>query len=148
MVRKAIEQTTEKVLDLFQKKYLMKFAYYAGGNNTRYHDETGEPTWEFYKAWDWTPIRKKINSLVTELWYDSSDVNYEPVGFAHGSKYSNPHDVSENLPAILEGKQSRLWMSVPRRGKFWQEFIADMFDGGKLDKMLRAELKAAGLTIT
>jgi hypothetical protein len=126
----------------------MKYAYYNQGDNKMYHDKTGEPTYDFYKAWNWTQLRKQLNSIVTELWYDSSGVNYNRDTFRHGSKYSRPNDISDNLPAILEGKQSSLWMSVSRKGKFWELFISEMFDGGTLEKILISELRSAGLNVT
>lgn len=146
-VREAIEKTTTKVLDIFQKKFIIEYAYYNRGKNKRYFDETGEPTWEFYRAWNWTPVQKKIGRIVSELWYNPSGVEHVRDKFKHGSKYSTPEDVTDNMPAILEGKQSSLWMSVPRRGKFWELFITEMIDNNKLKNILSAELKSVGLNV-
>lgn len=146
-IRRAIENTTKEVLGIFQKKFIMKYAYYNSGKNERYFDETGEPTWEFFQAWNWTPVEKKINRIVSELWYNPAGVEHIRSKFKHGSKYSRPEDVSENMPAILEGKQSSLWLSVPRRGKFWELFITEMIDNNKLGNILKKELKSQGLNI-
>lgn len=80
-----------------------------------------------------------------ELWYDPTKLKtFDPDRFIHGSKYSSPNDIRDNLPAILEGKQSSLWLSVPRKGKFWEEFIQEMFSKGELDKILTKHFSKRG----
>jgi hypothetical protein len=99
---------------------------------------------EFYNSWEWTQIRKLTDSLVTELWYNPANMSFDMDTFLHGSRYSSPNDIGENLPAILEGKQSSLWLSVNRPIKFWQQFIADLFSGGKLDQIITKHFVSRG----
>ena len=146
-IEKALNKVTVEVLKIFQNEFIRKYAYYNEGKNKNYYDKTGEPSWEFYKAWQWTSLKKMINSLVTELWYNPAGVEFEMSKFKHGSKFSSPVNVSANMPAILEGKQSSLWMSVPRKGKFWELFIEEMFDGGKLEKILIQKFQEVGLKL-
>lgn len=143
LAKEALEKITDRVLEIFKRDYILKYAYIDS-------PKMYERTMEFEKAWDFTSLKKEINRISTELWYDSSKlITFEPEKkFIHGSKYSSPPDVRDNLPAILEGKRSSLWMSVERRVKFWEAFINEMFDRGTLDKIITEEFKAVGFTKT
>jgi hypothetical protein len=139
-----MQDATEEILAIFQRDYVRKFVYGSHGKNVSYHDGSGKPTMEFYNSWEWTQIRKLTDSLVTELWYNPANMSFDMDTFLHGSRYSSPNDIGENLPAILEGKQSSLWLSVNRPIKFWQQFIADLFSGGKLDQIITKHFVSRG----
>jgi len=138
LAREALEKVVEDVLEIFKRDYIMGIAYIKNPKEyTR--------TMEFAEAWDFTPIKSNVLSLVTELWYDPSKMKtFDPDRFIHGSKYSSPPDVRDNLPAILEGKRSSLWISVDREKQFWQEFMVEMFGNGTLDSIITRRFKEKG----
>ncbi len=128
--QKALEAITKEVLKLFKEEYIDKIAYIK---NPQQYERTGE----FREAWDFTEIKKQIMTLSTELWYDPSKLKtFNVEKYQHGSIYSTPNDVRETLPAILEGKQSSLWLSVSRTIKFWDWFVNAMISGGQLEKII------------
>ncbi len=134
----ALEDASDEVLEIFKRNYIMGYAYID--NPKQY-----ERTFEFKEAWDFTALKKQANTILKELWYDPTKLKtFDPDRFIHGSKYSSPNDIRDNLPAILEGKQSSLWLSVPRKGKFWEEFIQEMFSKGELDKILTKHFSKRG----
>lgn len=137
-VGEVLEKIADEVLDVFKENYIWKIAYIK---NPKMYERTNE----FADAWDFTPLKKTAMKLSKELWYDSSVVKtFEPDKFIHGSKYSNPNFIGDNLPAILEGKQSSLWLSVSRKEKFFQKFLKDMLDGGDLEKIMTKHFVAGG----
>jgi hypothetical protein len=138
LATEALEKVVEDVLEIFKRDYIMGMAYIKNPKEyTR--------TFEFSEAWDFTPIKSSLLSLVTELWYDPSKMRtFDPDRFIHGSKYSSPPDVRDNLPAILEGKRSSLWISVDREKQFWQEFMVEMFSNGKLDSIISKRFREKG----
>jgi hypothetical protein len=144
LVIEALSDATEEILDLFKKSYLKRYVYDSHGKNVSYHDGSGKPTYEFLESWEWSQIKKATNSLVTELGYHPEKMSFDMDTFLHGSRYSSPNDVRENFPAVLEGKQSSLWLSVNRPIKFWQQFIADLFSGGKLDQIITKHFVSRG----
>ena len=134
----ALEDASEEVLEIFKRDYIMGYAYIDNPKEYR-------RTFEFKEAWDFTALKKQANTILKELWYDPTKLKtFDPDRFIHGSKYSSPNDIRDNLPAILEGKRSSLWLSVPRKGKFWEEFIQEMFSKGELDKILTKHFSKRG----
>jgi hypothetical protein len=140
---KAIEKSAEEILRLFRKDYILKFAYIKSPK------KYGR-TMEFYNAWLFSRLKKEATRLSTELFYNADTVKSffpdadAPDKYIHGSKYSSPNFVGANLPAILEGKQSGLWLSVNRDVKFWERFIQDMFSGGQLGRILEKHFLSEG----
>jgi len=134
----ALEDASDEILEIFKRDYVMGYAYID--NPQQY-----ERTFEFKEAWNFTDLKKQVNTLLKELWYNPAEMKtFDPDRFIHGSKYSSPNDIRDNLPAILEGKQSSLWLSVPRKGKFWEEFMKEMFSKGELDKILTKHFSKRG----
>lgn len=139
--RDAIESATKEILDIFKESYLKEFAYIDT-------PEKYERTYEFLNAWEFSEIMERTKSIVTELAFHPENMHtFNPAKFIHGSKYSNPEDIRDILPEILEGKQSRLWISVSRPVKFWQRFISDMVKGGELEKILSRHFKQNGFFV-
>jgi len=143
----ALTKASKEVLEIFKEKYIMEFAYID--DPKKY-----ERTWEFKNAWTFTDVKEETLRLLTELWYDSSKIKTfdleadAPYKYIHGSQYSTPNYVGANLPAVLEGKKSKLWLSVNRNVNFWEKFIEDMFSGGELDRILTKHFLAAGFART
>ncbi len=137
----AIEGATEEILQIFKESYLKEFAYVDTPKQY-------ERTYEFLNAWEFSEILERTTTLVTQLAYHPEKMStFNPHKFQHGSKYSKPNDIREILPAILEGKQSSLWISVSRPVKFWDRFISDMVKGGKLDTILSKHFKQNGFFV-
>lgn len=137
----ALELITSEVLERFQRDYIRRYVYESHASNKVY-----EPTYEFINAWNWSALKREINRISTELWYDPSKLpTFEPENFIHGSYYgSRPLDVRDNLPAILEGMRSSLWISISRPIKFWQQFISFMIEGGGLEKIIEKHFASKG----
>lgn len=146
--RKAIEGATEEILKIFKEDYIKKMVYNSHGKNVSYYNGTGKATGEFENSWNWTDIKRVVNSLVTSLFYNPDLLSHDSPTFLHGSKYSSPEDVRENLMDILnkEGRSSSLWLSVSRPQAYFDEFISSMFDDGELDKILTKHFLANGFT--
>src|SRR6185369_3959194 len=113
----ALENISEVVLKIFKDKYIWKYAYIK---KPKMYDRTNE----FADAWEFSELKKQVKTISKYLWYNPDNVKtFDPDNFIHGSIYSSPNDVRDNLPAILEGKQSSLWLSVSREEKFFQKFL-------------------------
>jgi len=140
--KKAIQGASNEILELFQEEYLKKIAYIS---NPKMYQRTNE----FFESWNFTDVKKLLNIISTELWYNPSKlVTFDSDNFIHGSKYSSPPDVRDNLEKILNksGYSSSLWLSVKRSAPYWDTFIYDMFSGGQLDKIVSKHFVANGFT--
>lgn len=139
----AIEKATDRILTEFQRDYIAEYVYI---NNPKMY----ERTFDFVRAWDWTPIRKEMNKISTTMWYNAGKMDYNIDKFQHGSIYSRPEVVIASLMEILDkkGRSSSLWLSngVNRKEAYFQKFIKDFFEGGKLNKILSEEFKKVGFT--
>ena len=146
--RKAIEEATEEILDLFKEEYVQKMVYDSHGSNTVYYNGNGKPTGEFKDAWLWTDISKSANKLITTFFYNPSLLSHDAPSFLHGSTFGSPQDAREQLPDILNktGRSSSLHISVSRPQAYFDEFIQDMFDNGDLEKILTKYFVKYGFT--
>jgi len=117
-------------------------------------NEWYERTGEFEKAWKWTNVQKGITTITRELYYDTSEVRWNPDRWEHG----NPGESAvDNLADILNlafnnyaaGYTSDLMFGKRhfshKRRPYWKNLISTLFDGGELDKMFEAELNKYGL---
>ena len=139
LIGEALDDTAEEVLELFLTKYIDKFAYIK--NPKEY-----SRTLEFRNSWEFSDLKRVAMSLSRELWFNPANMKtFNPKKFQHGSKYSSPNDIRDNLPAILEGKRSSLWISVERKVKFWEKFVEDMIDRGKLERIITRHLSKRGI---
>jgi len=138
LAAEALDDASDEILKIFKDKYIMGYAYIDSPKKYL-------RTFEFREAWDFTALKKQANTLFKELWYNPSEMKtFDPDRYIHGSKFSSPPDVRDNLPAILEGKRSSLWLSVDRKGKFWQEFLKGMFDSGELNRIMTKHFSKRG----
>ena len=142
LAEEALEGITKEVLNIFKQKYIKGIVFDSHGANKVYR-RTGQ----FESAWNFSQIKKLINVISTELWYDSSKLTtFEPESFVHGSRYSTPPDVRDNLQDILNksGLSSSLWLSVKRSQPYWTTFLNDMFNGGELNRIVTKHFKSKG----
>lgn len=139
LAEEALEEIAEEVLDLFKKEYISRYAYIS-------NPQLYERTMQFRESWKWTELKKFVKTLSKEMYYDPSGMTFNPEKFQHGSKYSTPPDVRDNLMDILnkKGYSSSLWLSVYRETPYWDRFIADMFQGGALDKIIDKHFRSKG----
>ena len=146
--RKAIEEATEEVLDLFKEKYVQAMVYDSHEPNKDYYNKSKTPTGEFKEAWLWTDIKKSANRLITTFFYNPSLLSHDAPTFLHGSTFGSPTDAREDLAAILNktGPSSSHWISVIRPQAYFDEFIQDMFDNGDLEKILTKYFVKYGFT--
>ena len=135
----ALEDITDEVLEVFLEDYIWKFAYI---DDPQKYQRTNQ----FADAWEFTDLKRHAYTVSKELFYNEAKLTtFNPRKFQHGSKYSSPPDVRNNLPAILEGKRSSLWISVERKVKFWERFIDDMISKGELTKIIDKHFRKIGL---
>ena len=99
--RKAIEEATEEILDLFKEKYVQAMVYDSHEPNKDYYNKSKTPTGEFKEAWLWTDIKKSANRLITTFFYNPSLLSHDAPTFLHGSTFGSPTDAREDLAAIL-----------------------------------------------
>ena len=145
---KALEKITKEVIEIFKKDYVMAMVYNSHLPNVKYYNNTRMPTYEFLDAWDWSQIKDEVTRLSTEMWFDSNKLGFNSNAFLHGSRYSTPEDVRENLMDILNkrGYSSSLWISVKRPKAYWDEFIKAMFNKGDLEKIITKHFISEGFT--
>lgn len=141
LAEEAIQSASKEILELFQEDYLKDIVFNSHGANKMYNR-----TNEFYESWDFSKIKKTLNVISTELWYNPSKMSFDPQNFVHGSIYSSPEDVRDNLMDILNksGYSSTLWLSVSRSLPYWTTFIMKMFSGGELERIVDKHFKAKG----
>ena len=142
LAEEAIQSASKEILKLFQEDYLKAIVFNSHGKNKVY-SRTGE----FFEAWDFSEIKKTLNTISTELWYNPSKLTtFDPDSFTHGSKYSSPNDIRSNLQDILNkaGYSSSLWLSVSRSLPYWDTFILNMFEGGQLVRIVSKHFTSNG----
>lgn len=153
LLREVLDGITKEVIDIFKEKYIRRYVYSSPdshGPNKMYHGGTRKPTYEFEGAWSWTPIKKQLETLSTEMWFNPSKLTFDDSTFRHGSIYSTPEDVRASLMDILnkEGYSSSLWLSVKRKEAYWNKFLEDMFSSGELGRIVSKHFLSKGFTQT
>ena len=141
LVDEALEDASDEVIEIFKKDYILKYVYI---DNPKMYQRTND----FLNAWNWTPIKKEINKISKEMWYNPGMMSSNIDLYQHGSVYSRPPVVIASLMEILDkaGRSSSLWLSngVDRKEPYWKKFIEDMFKGGMLDKILAKHFSKRG----
>lgn len=152
-----IKKTTDEVLERF-KGYIQEHVYDGHEPNEIYYNPRGQ---EFKEAWDWTPIKKEVDMLVTRMWYDWSEMSNIPDFFIkgknggisvgiHGSKVGDwDSDERPYLAEVLNKTEpsSSLWISVGRKKAYWNEFIDDFIKGGELGRIIKKHAISEGFEI-
>ena len=154
-LRKILEAVSEEVYKKLRER-ILKDVYTR--TNDWYLGGSGTPSYEFLDAWERSPIRASLGGMVTEIFYNSSNVKYDGELWKHG----NPkQDASKNMAAILNleymsnssddynttnsGWASGLMFGDRHfshfRRPYWSLLMKELFKDGGLEKMIRAELK-------
>lgn len=159
IVTQVIEATTKEVLDRFKKEYIQKYVYDAHEPTVYYNpDSEGR----FYDAWEWTAIERSATKISSEMFMNPSSMNHEMTveGFTntenysigiHGSRGFGNTDARESMDIILNetdsSKASPLWLTVVRPIGYWDIFISDFVNGGKLKQVVDKYSVMYGLTV-
>jgi len=159
-----IRETTKEVLEDFKEDYIQKYVYDDHEPNKVYSNPKGQ---EFKNAWEWEDIKKSANTISSTMFYNWKKMSNIPHYFT-GSDYSgfgggveigiHGSNVgrwdSDERPYLAEtlnksGFSSGLWVSVERKeGQYWNRFISDYVQSGKLKRVIDKHAKKHGLTIS
>ena len=137
----ALEAVADRVLTEFQRDYIAKYVYTDD-------PQAYQRTFDFIRAWEWGPTKREIMKISKTMWYNPGVLHPNIDKFQHGSIYSRPEIVIASLMDILnkEGRSSSLWLSngVDRKEAYFDKFIEDFFDGGKLERIIFQEFTKRG----
>lgn len=144
-----IFQVSEEVLQILRKnieEYTYKYGYWP---NKEYYNETQYPTYQFLNAFEFTKIKKQLNTVLTELYYDWMSMEYDGETWLHG--YPG-EDNRQTLADILNVDDYLGFSSHGKARKpYWDITIDELFNGGKLEKLFddytRFEFKKRGMTV-
>lgn len=138
IARSVIEEVSEKILLKLQEN-IMKYVYMAQ-DNSYYYAGSSRPTLQFYRAWKWTGVKKIVNGIVNELYYDWQSMDYdgEEGSFLHGNIYSQLGDAREALADILnvtgntnKGVGHPFLYKITN--KYWDKTILELFDRRRIE---------------
>jgi len=141
--KKAVQETSEELLDIFITKYVDVYAY--GGAVT---GEWYTPTGQFRAAWRHKNQQIAPYMWETKLYYNPSGAMHEkPERWQHYSHFGGGESSIENLDEILnvQGSTSRKydWLAKwnNRKRAYFDAFILDYVDSGKAKRMLERNIK-------
>lgn len=155
-----IRETTKEVLKDFKEDYIQKYVYDDHEPNKVYHNPKGQ---EFKNAWEWEDIKKSANTISSTMFYNWKKMSLNTHAFEsgefggvgigiHGSEVGGwDTDERSYLAETLNksGFSSGLWVSVDRKeGQYWNRFISEYVQSGKLKRVIDKHAKANGLTIS
>lgn len=148
-----IRRTTEEILNRFVEDYV-KGVY---KNNPSVYSNGGT---KFFEAWEWEEIKKSATQISSTMFYNDKKTESIPNAFddmenlpyygfgIHGSEHWKTDDVRELMPAIMnEDIKSTHPITYDRPYKYWDKFISDFVNGGKLKSLVNRIAKENGLTI-
>jgi hypothetical protein len=142
-----IFQVSEEVLEILRKN--IEDYTYGELPNIEYYDGTGKPTYQFLNAFEFTKIKKQLNTVLTELWYDWMSMEYDGETWLHG--YPG-EDNRQTLADILNVDD---YLGFSSHGKprkpYWDITINELFNGGRLEKLFddytEFEFKKRGIKV-
>lgn len=148
-LREAFKLITQEVYQIFMDKYVIKYVYGGHGANVAYYDFTREPTGQFANAWEWSEFRKVSDRFFQELWYNYETMDVDEDTYLHGSNYWSQTDMRKELPRIFDELIfPNFSLTVERKDPFWTTFIEDMFNSGKLKKIMNKHFLSIGCYVT
>lgn len=110
--------------------------------NVEYYGGSGKPTGQFVSAFQWSRIFYSIKKLTRELYYDPSDMKYDPDTYLHGSKVGG--DARESLADILNVDGYTSSWNWKKRKPYWDNTIRELFEGKIIEKEFQKALKQYG----
>lgn len=147
IARRVISKVTKEVLAEFKSQYIEKLAY---AQSPRKYIRT----WEFRNAWIWSDIEKNANEISTKMLYDwISMPTHNPEKLIHsGVGEWEGEDSRESLAEYLDVKMPKKERGIllfgDRTGRYWQTFMSDYVNSGKLDMVIKKHAKASGLEVS
>lgn len=158
IVELVIREVTKEVLKDFKDDYIQKYVYDDHEANTVYANPKGQ---EFKEAWEWEDIKKSASTISSTMFYNWKKMSTNPNAFTngkdgfsigiHGSNVGSWD--SDERPYLAEtlnksGFSSGLWVSVDRKeGQYWNRFISDYVQSGKLKRVVDKYAKTHGLSL-
>jgi hypothetical protein len=157
-LRQVMEEIIEQVIDDVSwelsdmlEEYIRLFVYgFEYFPNAVYYKGSGQPTFQFLRAWKWGQIRKAVSRYEKEIYYDPSNMQYDPKAWLHGSFAG---DSRSNLADILNisGYTSSLSLNGKRplsklRMPYWSLFVEALFQRDKLNKLFDKNFRRFGVT--
>lgn len=149
-----IIDSTKEILEIFKEDYI-KGVY---KNNPSVYSNDGV---KFFDAWEWENITKMASAISTTMFYNDKKTSSVPNAFddmddlpyygygIHGSEHWRTSDVRDLMPAIMnEDAKSSHPITYDRPYKYWDKFISEFVNGGKLKSLVDKNAKKHGLTIS
>ena len=143
IVEDVIDEVSNKILARLQwniMKYTYMFDYFP---NKIYFDNTGNPTFEFLHAWVRDDIRKAGKSLTRQIFYDYSNMKFDPKKYLHGSPSRG--DEREKLAEILNVSGKPGEWEAKERAPYWKITIEELFGGGLITQMFDDAFRKRGI---
>lgn len=154
VAERVIRQATKEILKEFKEEYIA--GVYKKDPVVYRNDGIG-----FSDAWEWEDIQKNASSISSKMFYNSKKTQSIPDAFdemdnlpyrgygIHGSLHWETSDVTDIMPEIMneDGKKSSHPMTFDRPYKYWDKFINEYVNGGKLRSLMNRIAKENGLDL-
>jgi hypothetical protein len=149
LISDVISEVSDKCLDSLRDHIWTDTYLEHAPMNKIYFDGSGLATGEFFNSWELGAIVKSMPAITRELFQNWESMTFNRDKFLHGSKYSNPNDVREDLANILNRNadpSSSLWIAVKIK-PFWDLWLNDLFVNRELDTWFKEALQTRGVVI-
>ena len=140
-----------KVDDLL-KEHVQKDVYDVGTSLGRdyYHNGSSSPTGQLRDSVTHSKPTTSGNEVSTEVHHDSSQMDYNPDTYLHGSNYWSPNDVRDMLPYLIDsGNTGGLFGSVWEglRRPYFTNTYNELVSKDLVKKWMMEALKKRGLNV-
>ena len=167
-IQREMELIAVKLFQNVSEKILMDFQGYVKGVYKKKPTVYSNPGTKMFEAWEWDEIKRNATEISRKMVYnpdllqsksvvpsfnDNPASRYSDFGI-HGSKHwDGTEDVRDIMPDIMNSEPGEAYwsthpMTYQRPYKFWDKFIQDYVNGGKLKNVIDKEARNLGLTIT
>lgn len=128
-LRQDLEAMVDDVINDLQATLMEYIDEYVYSSSNTWYVSTGQ----FPLSWT---VQKIKSNLQASLVFDPTGVMRWDRGWEHGSKMGNWNSAVPYMADLLNktgGTSSLGWND--RKVGYWDKFVADMFDGGEVDRM-------------
>ena len=142
-----VTNVSAKILALLQQ-YIMTETYgsHQDSPNRYYAGGTKQPTMEFLKSLEWTPIANNITSITTMLWENYLSMSYFGEEYIHGDPLTDRRaELAEDLNVL--GIDLDNDFGGKNRRPFWNDFIYELLQENKITEFFNDEFEALGFEI-
>lgn len=138
IAKDAVQQVSNDVQTVLDSNIITYTYTHEEEPNSWYYAKSGEPTWEFLRAFIWDDFELFVNAVHKKLKYYWEGMSFDADTGLHGDP--DRGDLREQLADILniEGRDDGYFVSSKTglRGKprhpFWDITMSDLFDKGGL----------------